>query len=361
MDAGNMLKPMLARGELRLVGATTLDEYRKHIEKDAALERRFQQVFVGEPSVEDTIAILRGLKERYEAHHKVTIADRALVAAASLSRPLHLRAAAAGQGDRPHRRGRLPAAHGDRLQPGRDRRAAPRRRPAQDGGVRPRARDRRRLPRAARAAARRTWPTAPRSWPRSTRGGSRRRPASTRVGDLKAQSTSCAAQAERAAARGDLAGGRRGALRRDPRRWRSSSPRPRRARPPRPRRGEEPMVKEEVGADDIAEVISAWTGIPAGRLLEGETEKLLHMEERPRRPADRPDRRRARGVGRRAPHPGGHRRPRPAHRLVPVPRPDRRRQDRAGQDASPTSSSTTSAPWSASTCASTASGTRWPG
>ena len=85
MDAGNMLKPMLARGELRLVGATTLDEYRKHIEKDAALERRFQQVFVGEPSVEDTIAILRGLKERYEAHHKVTIADAALVAAAPLS------------------------------------------------------------------------------------------------------------------------------------------------------------------------------------------------------------------------------------------------------------------------------------
>ncbi|MGO1267187.1 MAG: AAA family ATPase, partial [Microbacterium gubbeenense] len=85
MDAGNMLKPMLARGELRLVGATTLDEYREYIEKDPALERRFQQVFVGEPSVEDTVAILRGLKERYEAHHKVTIADSALVAAASLS------------------------------------------------------------------------------------------------------------------------------------------------------------------------------------------------------------------------------------------------------------------------------------
>ena len=85
MDAGNMLKPMLARGELRLIGATTLDEYRSHIEKDAALERRFQQVFVGEPSVEDTIAILRGLKERYEAHHKVSIADAALVAAATLS------------------------------------------------------------------------------------------------------------------------------------------------------------------------------------------------------------------------------------------------------------------------------------
>jgi len=85
MDASNMLKPMLARGELRLIGATTLDEYRTRIEKDSALERRFQQVFVGEPSVEDTVAILRGLKERYEAHHKVTIADSALVAAASLS------------------------------------------------------------------------------------------------------------------------------------------------------------------------------------------------------------------------------------------------------------------------------------
>ena len=85
MDAGNMLKPMLARGELRLVGATTLDEYREHIEKDPALERRFQQVLVGEPSVEDTIGILRGLKEKYEAHHKVAIADSALVAAAQLS------------------------------------------------------------------------------------------------------------------------------------------------------------------------------------------------------------------------------------------------------------------------------------
>ncbi|MDQ1217393.1 ATP-dependent Clp protease ATP-binding subunit ClpA [Microbacterium arborescens] len=83
--ASNMLKPMLARGELRLIGATTLDEYREFIEKDAALERRFQQVYVGEPSVEDTIAILRGLKERYEAHHKVAISDGALVAAASLS------------------------------------------------------------------------------------------------------------------------------------------------------------------------------------------------------------------------------------------------------------------------------------
>ncbi|KAH8292650.1 hypothetical protein KR044_011984, partial [Drosophila immigrans] len=85
MDAGNMIKPLLARGELRLVGATTLDEYRKYIEKDAALERRFQQVYVGEPTVEDTIGILRGLKERYEVHHGVRIQDSALVAAATLS------------------------------------------------------------------------------------------------------------------------------------------------------------------------------------------------------------------------------------------------------------------------------------
>ena len=85
MDAGNMLKPMLARGELRMIGATTLDEFRENIEKDPALERRFQQVYVGEPSVDDTIGILRGLKERYEAHHKVQISDAALVAAAALS------------------------------------------------------------------------------------------------------------------------------------------------------------------------------------------------------------------------------------------------------------------------------------
>src|SRR6195952_5308178 len=85
MDAGNMIKPMLARGELRMVGATTLDEYRKYIEKDAALERRFQQVLVGEPSVEDTVGILRGLKDRYEVHHGVRITDSALVAAATLS------------------------------------------------------------------------------------------------------------------------------------------------------------------------------------------------------------------------------------------------------------------------------------
>ena len=122
MDAGNMIKPMLARGELRMIGATTLDEYRKYIEKDAALERRFQQVYVGEPSVEDTIAILRGLKERYEVHHGVRIQDAALVVGRRAVGPLPHRPLPARQGHRPRRRGGLAAAHRDRLDADRDRR-----------------------------------------------------------------------------------------------------------------------------------------------------------------------------------------------------------------------------------------------
>ena len=127
MDAGNLLKPMLARGELHCIGATTLDEYRKHIEKDAALERRFQPVLVDQPSVEDTISILRGLRERYEVHHGVRIKDAALVAAAVLSNRYIYRSLSAGQGHRPGRRGGGQAAHRDRLDAdgtGRDHRAA---------------------------------------------------------------------------------------------------------------------------------------------------------------------------------------------------------------------------------------------
>ncbi len=116
MDAGNMLKPALARGELHCIGATTLDEYRKYIEKDAALERRFQKVLVDEPSVESTIAILRGLQERYELHHGVEITDPAIVAAAELSQPLHHRPFPAGQGHRPDRRGGRARQDGDRFQ-----------------------------------------------------------------------------------------------------------------------------------------------------------------------------------------------------------------------------------------------------
>ena len=154
MDAGNMLKPMLARGELRMIGATTLDEYRKHIEKDAALERRFQQVFVGQPSVEDTIAILRGLKERYEVHHGVRIQDAALVAAAVLSdryltgrflpdKAIDLVDEAASQ-----------AAHRDRLDAHRDRRRRAAHPPARDRAGGAGQGDRRRVEGAARRARR---------------------------------------------------------------------------------------------------------------------------------------------------------------------------------------------------------------
>ena len=115
MDAGNLLKPMLARGELHCIGATTLDEYRQYIEKDPALERRFQPVLVDEPTVEDTIAILRGLKERYEVYHGVKITDAAIIAAATLSHRYISDRFPAGQGHRPHRRRLRPHPHGDGL------------------------------------------------------------------------------------------------------------------------------------------------------------------------------------------------------------------------------------------------------
>ena len=187
MDAGNMLKPMLARGELHLIGATTLDEYRERIEKDPALERRFQQVFVGEPSVEDTVAILRGLQEKYQAHHKVEITDAALVAAAMLS-------------DRYITGRQLPdkaidlvdeAASRLRMEieslAGRDRPAPSRGRPDEDGGARARPRDRRRLEGPSRAAARR---------PRRQGGGAARARGAVgaREGRARGRPASCASR-----------------------------------------------------------------------------------------------------------------------------------------------------------------------
>ena len=158
VDAANLLKPMLARGELRAVGATTLDEYRKHIEKDAALERRFQPVLVGEPTVEDTIAILRGLKERYEVHHSVDIQDAALIAAATLAHRYIADRFLPDKAIDLDRRGRVAAADRDRLQADRDRRGRPPHPAARDrahlagqGGRRRAAR----APRRARARARR--------------------------------------------------------------------------------------------------------------------------------------------------------------------------------------------------------------
>jgi len=278
MDAGNMLKPMLARGELRMVGATTLDEYRKHIEKDAALERRFQQVFVGEPSVEDTIGILRGLKERYEAHHKVTIADSALVAAATLS-------------DRYISGRRLPDKAIDLIDE-----AASRLRmeidssPVEIDELR-RAVDRlrmeelalehesddaskERLERLRRDLADRAEQLAALTarWEQEKAG-------LNRVGDLKAQIDELRGQSERMQRDGDLAGASRLLYGQIPSLAKDLAQAQAAEATSSTAGGDAPMVKEEVGPDDIADVISAWTGIPAGRLLEGETDKLLRMED----------------------------------------------------------------------------------
>ena len=276
MDAGNMLKPMLARGELRMVGATTLDEYRERIEKDPALERRFQQVFVGEPSVEDTIAILRGLKGRYEAHHKVQIADAALVAAATLSdryitsrflpdKAIDLIDEAAS-----------PAADGDRLPPGRDRRAAAGGRPHAHGGAGARRRrttppSRERLDRLRAEIADKQEALA-----RSTRAGSGRRPASTGSVSSRGGSTALQMQAEKAQRNGDFETACRlmyadiPAARAELDEAAASSEQD---IAPRPwsRRRSVPTTSRRWS--------SAWTGIPAGRLLEGEIAKLLRMEE----------------------------------------------------------------------------------
>jgi ATP-dependent Clp protease ATP-binding subunit ClpB len=268
VDAANMLKPMLARGELRAIGATTLDEYRKHIEKDAALERRFQPIFLGEPSVADTIAILRGLKERYEAHHGVRIRDAALVAAAVLSdryisdrflpdKAIDLVDEAASrlrmeidslpvELDEAERRVRqLEIELAAMGKESKERREPLERELAEAKSVRD------------ELAAR--WSSEKESL--------------QRVAEIKRQIDELRMEAERAERAGDLqrvAEIQYGQL-------------PELERELEARDGQvvdNPMVKEEVDEDDIAAVVSRWTGIPVSRLLEGETEKLIHMEER---------------------------------------------------------------------------------
>ena len=266
VDAANLLKPMLARGELRCVGATTLDEYRKHIEKDAALERRFQPVFVGEPSVADTIAILRGLKERYEAHHGVRIRDAALVAAAVLShryiadrflpdKAIDLVDEAASrlrmeidssplELDEAERRVRQLEIELAAMAKESDEVRAPVERELAEA-------------QEARNALAARW--------------SQEKAALERVKEITRSIDELKMEAERAERQGDL------------------------QRVAEIRYGELPalekelderdvvresMVKEEVDDDDIAMVVARWTGIPVDRLLEGETEKLIHMEER---------------------------------------------------------------------------------
>ncbi|MCW2840716.1 MAG: clpB [Aeromicrobium sp.] len=275
MDAGNMLKPMLARGELRMIGATTLDEYRERIEKDPALERRFQQVFVGEPSPEDTIAILRGLKERYEAHHKVSISDAALVAAATLS-------------DRyipgrqlPDKAIDLIDEAGSRLRMEIDsspveidelRRAVDRLRMEElhlakesDDASRERL-DKLRVELADKQEALRAleqrWEAEKQSL--------------NAVGDIKERIDEVRIAAERAQREGDMEQASRLLYAEIPAMERQLAD----AQEAEAHGRTEPtMVHDEVGADDIAEVVASWTGIPTGRLLEGETGKLLRMED----------------------------------------------------------------------------------
>ena len=275
MDAGNMLKPLLARGELRLVGATTLDEYRKHIEKDAALERRFQQVFVGEPSVEDTIAILRGLKERYEAHHKVEIEDSALVAAASLS-------------DRYISGRQLPDKAIDLVDE-----AASRLRmeidssPVEIDELR-RAVDRLKMEelhlqtekdeasRERLEALRKTLADKSEQLAALNARWESEKSGLNRVGELKTQIDEARTRLEKARREFDYETGGRIEFGEIPELEKAlAQAQAQEAQGPA---SQDAMVKERVGADDIAEVISAWTGIPAGRLLQGETEKLLSME-----------------------------------------------------------------------------------
>jgi len=288
MDAGNMLKPMLARGELRMVGATTLDEYRERIEKDPALERRFQQVLVGEPSVEDTIAILRGLKGRYEAHHQVQISDAALVAAATLSdryiTARFLPDKAIDLVDEAASRLRMEIDSSpveiDELRRIVDRMKMEELALSRESD--PASKERLERLRADLADRQEQLTALTARWEQEKSG-------LNRVGELKKRLDDLKGQAERAQRDGDYetasrllygeiptldaeiaeavatdrseAGGTSGAadgagLVGHP----------------------APMVKEEVGPDDVADVVSAWTGIPAGRLLEGETGKLLRME-----------------------------------------------------------------------------------
>ena len=276
MDAGNMLKPMLARGELRMVGATTLDEYRNHIEKDPALERRFQQVLVGEPSVEDTVGILRGIKERYEAHHGVRIADSALVAAATLSdryiTARFLPDKAIDLIDEAASRLRMEIdskpVEIDELQRSVDRLTMEELALAKESDQA----SVERLSRLRRDLADRNEQLAALTarWEQEKSG-------LNRVGELKKQLDELRMLADRAQRDGDLAQasellyGRIPVLEREL------------AQAAATETAQDavsaPMVSEEVGPDDIATVIAAWTGIPAGRLLEGETAKLLRMEE----------------------------------------------------------------------------------
>ena len=254
MDAGNMLKPMLARGELRMIGATTLDEYREHIEKDPALERRFQQVFVGEPSVEDTIAILRGLRERYEAHHKVRITDGALVAAASLSN----RYITARQ---------LPDKAIDLIDEAASRLRMEMEIFAVEKEEDPASKQRLQRLRAEMADKEETLRGLETRWEAE-------KASLNEVGELKTRIDQLRTSAEKYQREGDFGKASEILYGQIPALEKEAE-----AADKAEENGSR-MVSEEVGTSDIAEVVSSWTGIPVGRMMQGEQEKLLHMEER---------------------------------------------------------------------------------
>jgi ATP-dependent Clp protease ATP-binding subunit ClpB len=274
MDAGNMLKPMLARGELRLIGATTLDEYRENIEKDAALERRFQQVYVGEPTVEDTVGILRGLKERYEAHHKVQIADSAMVAAAALSNRYitgrQLPDKAIDLVDEAASRLRMEIDSApeeiDELRRVVDRMTMEEL--ALTNEKDPASIERLEALRSDLADKREELAALNARWEAEKAG-------LNRVGDIKSQIDEMRSQAEVAQRDGNLAEASRLLYGEIPAKQQELDAAQKEENEQTTR---ETMVSEEVTADDIAEVISNWTGIPAGRMLQGESEKLLNME-----------------------------------------------------------------------------------
>lgn len=272
MDAGNMLKPLLARGELHMIGATTLDEYRQYIEKDAALERRFQQVLVGEPNVEDTIAILRGIREKYEAHHKVTIADSALVAAATLSNRYithrFLPDKAIDLVDEAASRLRMEIDSSpeeiDQLQ-----RAVDRLTMEEFGLAKEKnsaAQEKLKALRDELALKKSELSTLKKRWDLE-------KSALDRIGQLTEEMDQVRGEAEKAQRSGDLEKAARlmygrlrdieNALTQARTQAMSNSS----------------MVKEEVTGDEIAEVISAWTKIPVGRLLQGDSQRLLHLED----------------------------------------------------------------------------------
>lgn len=282
MDAGNMLKPILARGELRLIGATTLDEYRENIEKDPALERRFQQVFVGEPSVEDTIAILRGLKQRYEAHHKVTIGDDALVAAATLSnryisgRQLPDKAIDLVDEAAAHLRMELDSSPEeiDELQRKVTRLEMEEMqlKKAED----PASKERLGKLQAELADTREKLSGLKARWDAEQAGHNK-------VGDLRAKLDDLRVQADKYTREGNLAEaskilyGEIPSIQKELAAAESADAESADASAANP--ADEPMVPDRVDADSVAEIVSDWTGIPVGRLMQGENEKLLHMED----------------------------------------------------------------------------------